>query len=334
MPFLSLFKRKEHDSRPVASANSFTASPRSSPSSSTRAHYENGSTKAWRRREVESAGVVADLRHRVELLDMREQLLQNKIEAERQRAVSALQRQNKQEALACLRRKSLYTSHMTANAAARERLEQQMIAIETARTNQDIHQAIVLGNRELRRLQKEVTIDQVDDAMSDLQEMLEYQDTVTMALSQPVRPEAWDEEQLEDELAELEGDEMEASLLKTDGAVEAAGVSTRAEAEWFSAQLDKEAADENRAAVPAQVPHCAADTATTTATHPAQTNGRRAVAVKEAAPASGTAAAQRLPEPPRTGTVSSSGRRKTRDGISEEERRELGELAASMAIQL
>jgi hypothetical protein len=88
--------------------------------------------------------------------------------------------------------------------AAREKIEEQMLAIECARNNIETAAALELGNGILRQIHKHLSIEQIDRIMLDMQEHTSKVDEITMALKQPIAPDIVDEAELERQMVELE----------------------------------------------------------------------------------------------------------------------------------
>lgn len=291
-----------------------------------------------------SASAVSRLRAQIELLERREQFLLQKVDAEQEKAQAALKRKRRDDALLCLRRKKLYSTHIEANAGAREKLEQQVMAIEAAHTNRDVHSAIVVGNRELRQLREQVSVRRVDDAMADLQDMLEEQKDVTLALTQPLSRSGVssslveaDEDELEAELAELEADQLDATLLRgtDDSSVEReldamARLSARDEGERDERERERQepASVERRADVERRLPQPPPVSAAHTRAPERQPETSKSSGAARRATVARRASSSKAPSAPSAPLASS----ESAEAEAEEER-ELRQLAANWATE-
>lgn len=148
--------------------------------------------------------VILQLREHINLLNMREQVLSGRIDEDTERARQELQRKNREGAMLSLRRRARLESQLRATMAAREKIEEQILAIESARNNRETYEALRLGNGALQQMTQQFTIEQVDRTMLDMQELTGQVDEITMALQQPITTDIVDETEIERHMVELE----------------------------------------------------------------------------------------------------------------------------------
>lgn len=96
-----------------------------------------------------------------------------------------------------------------------------MNVIESAKAASEVAAAMALGGAALKSLAKTTSVEQVDRVMDDIHEATDRMAEVQQALAAPVGGEAYDEDELDAELAELEALELDSELLE-DAALPAA----------------------------------------------------------------------------------------------------------------
>lgn len=156
---------------------------------------------------------IIQMRERINLLNMREQLLRGRVEEAQEAARQEVRRNNRDGAVMCLRRRTRLEAQIRTTMAARERIEEQILAIETARNNQETYEALRMGNGVLQRMNQGLTLEQVDRTMLDMQEHTGRVDEITMALQQPITTDIVDEGEIERQMVELQFEVDEDRLL-------------------------------------------------------------------------------------------------------------------------
>eukprot|EP01133_Synstelium_polycarpum_P004391 gene4391-5138_t len=92
-------------------------------------------------------------------------------------------------------------------------LSTQIFALENAKMNMEIMDAMRGGARTLADLQNNITVDKVDDTIEEIQTQMEIHEEISRAISQPLGTQEEDEDELLRELAELEQEDLDAQLL-------------------------------------------------------------------------------------------------------------------------
>jgi len=113
----------------------------------------------------------------------------------------------------CLKRKKTYEAQVEKIAGARMTIETQLIAIEGATVTMKTLDAMKMGAQTMKALHKNMTPEQVDDTMEEIQEQMALSNELNEAISQPLGTELIDEDDLERELEELEQENIESQLL-------------------------------------------------------------------------------------------------------------------------
>jgi len=156
---------------------------------------------------------IEKLRGTLELLEKREAFLQAKCEKEVTDAKKFLQAKNKRAAMMCLKRKKTYETQVDKIAGARMTIETQVNAIEGATVTMITLDAMKMGAQTMKALHKNMTPEQVDDTMEEIQEQMSLANELNEAISQPLGTEVIDEDELEAELELLEQENIDSQLL-------------------------------------------------------------------------------------------------------------------------
>ncbi|KAF8610758.1 putative late endosome to vacuole transport-related protein [Ceratobasidium sp. AG-I] len=162
---------------------------------------------------------IVNTRQHLAVLDKKEENLQRKIDEELKKA-KANAVNNKNAATAALRRKKLHEAELEKLYGQRMTLETQLNAIENANLNAETMSAMRQGAQALRDIHGNLTIDKVDATMDQVREQMELTNEISEAISNPLGMTGVDvdEEDLKNELAELEQEELNDRLMGADRA--------------------------------------------------------------------------------------------------------------------
>ncbi|XP_061347622.1 vacuolar protein sorting-associated protein 32 homolog 2-like [Gastrolobium bilobum] len=151
----------------------------------------------------------------VEMLEIKEKLLDKKAAGEVEKAKEFTRAKNKRAAIQCLKRKRLYEQQIEQLVNFQMRIHDQIIMVEGAKATTDTVDALRTGAAAMKAMQKAMNIDDVDKTMDEINEQTENMKQIQEALSTPIGAVAdFDEDELEAELEELEGAELEEQLLQ------------------------------------------------------------------------------------------------------------------------
>ena len=150
---------------------------------------------------------IARLRESLETLDKREQFLEKKIQQQLADAKRYNAQGNKRMAVAALKRKKMLVQQQQQIAGAREKIEIQMNAIESAKMNMEILDTLQVGSRTMQEMHRGMTAEKVDKVMDDISDQMAVSQEISDALSQQIG-EPVDEDELLDELNELEEEDI------------------------------------------------------------------------------------------------------------------------------
>ncbi|CAI0543704.1 unnamed protein product [Linum tenue] len=155
------------------------------------------------------------LNETLEMLEKKEKVLVKKAAQEVEKAREYARGGNKRAALQSLKRKRLYEQQVEQLGNYQLRIHDQMIMLEGAKATTETVDALRTGAAAMKAMQKATNIDDVDKTMDEINEQTENMKQIQEALSTPIGSAAdFDEDELEAELEELEGAELEEQLLQ------------------------------------------------------------------------------------------------------------------------
>nr|XP_043634921.1 vacuolar protein sorting-associated protein 32 homolog 2-like [Erigeron canadensis]XP_043634927.1 vacuolar protein sorting-associated protein 32 homolog 2-like [Erigeron canadensis] len=166
------------------------------------------------KQETNAVATLDKLNETLEMLEKKEKVLLKKASAEVEKAKEFTRAKNKRAAIQCLKRKRLYEEQVQQLGNFQLRIHDQMIMLEGAKATTETVDALRTGAQAMKAMQKAVNIDDVDKTMDEINEQTENMKQIQEALSTPIGPIDFDEDELEAELEELEGAELEEQLLQ------------------------------------------------------------------------------------------------------------------------
>lgn len=157
---------------------------------------------------------ILQLRGQLEMLNKREKHLQNQMDEQ-----DALARKhvtsNKTAAKAALRRKKQFEHSLEQTQSQIMTLEREVYSIETANINKETLDAMKNAGAAMKHIHAGLTIDKVDNVMEDLREQHAIGDEISEAITSGVATSAIDEDDLDEELAELQQEQLDEQMLNT-----------------------------------------------------------------------------------------------------------------------
>jgi len=160
-----------------------------------------------RKKKETPQDTIARLRESLETLDKREQFLDKKIQQQLAEAKRYNAAGNKRMAVAALKRKKMLMDQQQKIAGAREKIELQMSAIESAKMDMEIIDTLQAGTKTMAEMHKGMTAEKVDKVMDDMQDQMAVSQEISDALGQQVG-DVVDEDELLEELDELEEEDI------------------------------------------------------------------------------------------------------------------------------
>lgn len=155
------------------------------------------------------------LQETIELLQKRSTFLQKKMDMEVEKSKEYLRQQNKKAALQCLKRKKLYEQQSDGLEVQILKLQEQQIMLEGARQTTQVVSSMREAGRQMKAIQKETNIDDVDKVLDDISDQTDRMKEVQDRLSEPTGALAdIDDLDLENELELLESEELDKQLME------------------------------------------------------------------------------------------------------------------------
>lgn len=118
-------------------------------------------------------------------------------------------------AKAALRRKKAFEHQLEQTQAQMMTVEREISSIETANINKETLDAMKNAQQAMKKIHGGLTIDKVDQTMEDLREQHAVGEEIAEALTQGAMSTGVDEDELDEELAELQQEELDNKMLKT-----------------------------------------------------------------------------------------------------------------------
>ncbi|KAL7282269.1 hypothetical protein ACG7TL_003739 [Trametes sanguinea] len=162
-----------------------------------------------------SRDAIVTLRQQLQMIEKKEEYLQKKIEEETKKA-RANAVTNKAAATNALRRKKVTEQELERLQNTRFGLEMQVNTLESASFNAENMAAMKKASEALKTIHGKLTIDKVDQTMAEIQEQTQLANEVSNAISSNVVDVEIDEDELKQELADLEQDELNDRLMGAD----------------------------------------------------------------------------------------------------------------------
>ncbi|KAF2871610.1 vacuolar-sorting protein-like protein snf7 [Massariosphaeria phaeospora] len=157
---------------------------------------------------------ILQLRGQLEMLNKREKHLQHQMEEQ-----DALARKhvssNKAAAKAALRRKKAFEHTLEQTSAQIMTLEGEVYSIETANINKETLAAMQNAGSAMQAIHAGLTIDKVDDVMEKLRDQHDIGKEISEAITSGVGPTGIDEDELDEELADLQQEQLDNQMLNT-----------------------------------------------------------------------------------------------------------------------
>jgi len=94
-------------------------------------------------------------------------------------------------------------------------VEREIGTIESANINKETMDAMKNASKAIQNIHGGLTVDQVDQTMEDLREQHAVGEEIAEALTQGVQTSGVDEDELDEELAELQQEQLDERMLKT-----------------------------------------------------------------------------------------------------------------------
>lgn len=158
----------------------------------------------------ETTKTMEELDSAIDLLEKREGVLEKRVEQELTKAKQFYAKKNTQGALQCMKRKKMYEEQLLNLGSQKQNLETLKFTVQNQSMNHEVLQAQIRAKDELKRSNKQMNADKIEDNMDDLMEEMDKAKQISDALRQPLDNNFVDEDDLMNELEmEMEMGEME-----------------------------------------------------------------------------------------------------------------------------
>ncbi|KAF2264983.1 vacuolar-sorting protein-like protein snf7, partial [Lojkania enalia] len=157
---------------------------------------------------------ILQLRGQLEMLNKREKHLQNQMD-EQDNLARKYVSSNKSAAKAALRRKKQFEQSLEQTSAQIMTLEREIYSIETANINKETLEAMKNAGQAMKQIHAGLTPDKVDDVMEGLRDQHAIGQEISEAITQGVGNTGIDEDELDEELAELQQEQLDEQMLNT-----------------------------------------------------------------------------------------------------------------------
>jgi len=154
---------------------------------------------------------IVGLRQQLQMIEKKEEYLQKKIDEELKKA-KANAVTNKPVATAALKRKKVTEQELDRLAGTRLQLEMQVNTLESANLNAETMAAMTRAADALKVIHKNMSVNQVDVLMNDVNEQREVADEIAEMISNPVGMTQVDDDELLQELNDLEQEQLDERL--------------------------------------------------------------------------------------------------------------------------
>ncbi|CAI8499675.1 Vacuolar-sorting protein SNF7 [Pichia kudriavzevii] len=179
---------------------------------------------AKQKKELPKKAIV-DLREHINTLNKKSSYLESQIQDQ-----EALARKyvttNKNLARNALKKKKKLEGELLKIENQIESLEVQLGAIESANLNVETMKAMKQGARAIKQMHSDFDIDKVDETMDEIREQVEASEEISEAISRPLGSEFVDEDELDEELAALQEEEINSHMVDTHNYVQNQNIQT------------------------------------------------------------------------------------------------------------
>ena len=164
--------------------------------------------------------IIGNLRDQIELLEKRNRFIEKKKISLVNEAKQKLNGGDKKGALLILNQKKKVESEIEKNQGTQLLLENQLSALECATINKEVITSLMVGNKAIKQINKDLSPEKIDDLMDDIQEETDNYKAIQDAMTQPLQ-QIYDDDELLQELDEIceedKEDKVIQNLLNVDG---------------------------------------------------------------------------------------------------------------------
>lgn len=163
---------------------------------------------------------IVQLREHISTLRKKEDYLEKQID-EQDAIVRANVTKNRVVARQALKRKKKLEGDLVKIQNQIDSLETQLNAIESANLNMETMKAMKQGAQAIKQIHNEFDVDKVDATMDDIRDQVEISEEISDAISRPLGNDMVDEDELDEELAAMQQEELDEQMTNTGAKVQA-----------------------------------------------------------------------------------------------------------------
>lgn len=168
---------------------------------------------AKQKKELPKKAIV-ELREHINTLNKKSSYMESQIQ-EQESIARKYVTTNKNMARSALKKKKKLEADLLKIENQIESLETQLNSIESANLNLETMKAMKQGARAIKQIHSDFDIDKVDETMDNIREQVEISEEISDAISRPLGNDFVDEDELDEELAALQEEEIESNLTDT-----------------------------------------------------------------------------------------------------------------------
>lgn len=157
---------------------------------------------------------IVDLRQHITTLNKKSTYLESQIKEQEDLARKNVTKNKNLARLALKKKKKLELDLEKINNQI-DSLEVQLNAIESANLNLETMKAMKQGANAIKQIHSDFDVDKVDETMDQIRDQIETSEEISNAISRPLGNDYIDEDELDEELAALQEEEVEANLIST-----------------------------------------------------------------------------------------------------------------------
>ena len=149
---------------------------------------------------------IEKLRNTMDLLDKKISYNERRIDKLKEQALEHKKKNNKTQAIRCLRQKKNLEKMQENLDNQYANLEYQLVQLENLNTNKEVVLTMKSVDNTIKDFEKKINVDKIDTLQDDLQESIQTANEITSAISQPLNPMYANNDELEAELDEMDNE--------------------------------------------------------------------------------------------------------------------------------
>ena len=169
--------------------------------------------KKAQQQQVGNANIIGKLREQVDLLEKRNIFIEQKKNTLVAEAKQKLTSGDKKGALLILNQKKKVEAEIEKNQGSQLLLDNQLSALECATINKEVITSLMVGNKAMKQINKDLSSEKIDELMDDIQEETDNYKAIQDAMTQPLQ-QIYNDDELLAELEDLDNEDSEEKELQ------------------------------------------------------------------------------------------------------------------------